>query len=226
MRLGALALALAVALGLGACGKSDRPRMPGRDAADPTGGIEIAVGVRLLPGDDGKLPVRPTWVRTLDVPDALAIDGAVVYVYDPGTGLVALQLSDGSTVWNSGPEYGEGIGSSGGVVIGLAGSGRVRAWAPYETDLEVSRSTGKILRLRRADSDLPPRLAALPPMPVRDREFVDRANLVEMHDSTGRLEWRIEIDSPNSENLEPLAVPSGGIILALASGHVVRLDDR
>ncbi|MEJ7765184.1 MAG: hypothetical protein WKF86_06785 [Acidimicrobiales bacterium] len=110
-----------------------------------------ADGLRLLPGDDGTLPVRVRWVEVSDGPEAIAVDGSRLYVM--ASELTAYNLKDGSVAWVY-EDKGEGIGADGGVVIGLDGPDVVRVIAPYNYDIRVDRRTGRLLSMER-DSDEP-----------------------------------------------------------------------
>lgn len=181
--------------------------------------MEIGEGLQLLPGDDGTLPVRARWIAVGDVPEAVAVDGDVVYLV--GTDVRAFDLADGSQRWECSPE--DGLNGSGGVVIGSEGSS-LRVFAPWEYDLRVDRATGATVSLEPAAGGRPP--SDFSPM-LRHRPT--RFRIVPGLDETvaywpdGGVAWKLIVDEPFVDPLAP--IEAGDAIIFVTSGqHLVVLD--
>jgi hypothetical protein len=122
-----------------------------------------------------------------------------------------------------------GPAASGGVVVGLADDGAVvRVFAPHEYDIELDRSTGRVLRSgppEGGDGGDPPssRFDQLPP--VEPSSYRIDQSIVGITDGwlpSGELAFRLREDEPMYTEQPPLEV-SGVIVIGLASGNVVAL---
>ncbi|MBO9521141.1 MAG: PQQ-binding-like beta-propeller repeat protein [Nocardioidaceae bacterium] len=218
----------AVAPACGA-GEPDRLGLDGTPAPpDPNADVEIATGVTLHPGEDGTLPVTVRWKREIAVPEAMAVDGDRVYVADEVPR--AFALDDGTLIWETRMPGDEGFGSDGGTVIGLEGPHRLRFWAPYNSDVVVDRETGRFISARLADGrDVPRGMHPFPtPVPPQyDFGPLDQLDPEQLtaRDRSGRVAWRITVQHPQFQYLRPTGIP-GGLLVAVTSGHLVRLDLR
>ena len=194
----------------------------------------VADGVTLEGDASGRLPVRVAWVVGAPGLEATATDGAVVFIV--GDTVQAIRASDGQVLWvldpwNSGDPWLEdrGPGASGGVLIGLADDGAVvRVFAPYEYDIELDRSTGRVLRSGPpdgGDGGDPPqtRFDQLPPLaPSTYRIDQSIVGTTDGRLPSGELAFRLREDEPMYTEQPPLEV-SGLIVIGLTSGHVVAL---
>jgi hypothetical protein len=167
------------------------PSEPERDAAE-----QIAYGLVLRPGADGRTPVRVGWLQPLSAPEAFAVDDRRIYVFDDTAR--ACRLRDGASAWETALPGRNGLRADGGVVIGRDGPDVVRMWAPYNDDVSVDRRTGWLLsRKYPLDGDVPTSLSPFPaPAPQRYRvETWDPATVV-ARTRQGRVAWRITGDEP------------------------------
>lgn len=204
-------------------GASESASVPG-DAASGNQPVNIAHGVTLRPGVGGRLPVTVRWVQALSAPEAFAVERDVVYAADEVAW--AFRLADGSVKWEARAPSDEGLAASGGVVIGLDGSRRVRIWAPFEYDLIADRNTGRLVALRAANGrTVPAGMKVLPaPAPTRYRVTAGLQRVVARRPD-GAVAWSINIDEPWFDGSPAVAVP-GGLVLLTSSGHLVALDYR
>lgn len=182
--------------------------------------MEIADGLKLLPGEDGVLPVRPRWVAVRDTPEAFAVCEGVVYV--AGSEITAFNLRDGLIAWECHGEY--AFEASGGVQIGLDGPDILRVVAPFEYDLRVDRHSGQLLSSEPSSEIRSAPFMALPaPRPSKVRVTMDLREIV-AHWPSGGVAWRLEVESPFIDELAP--VQAGDAIVLVTSGqHVVVLED-
>jgi outer membrane protein assembly factor BamB len=191
----------------------------------------VADGVTLEGDASGRLPVRVAWVVGAPGLEATATDGAVVFIV--GDGVKAIRARDGRVLWKldpwrSGDPWLEefGLGASGGVVIGLADGGAVvRVFAPWEYDIELDRTTGRVLRSGPAAGGDPPqsRFDQLPPFaPSTYRIDQSIIGTTDGRLPSGELAFRLREDEPMYTEQPPVEV-SGVIVLGLTSGHVVAL---
>lgn len=181
--------------------------------------MEIAEGLHLVVGDGGTLPVRVRWIARGDVPEAVAVDGDVVYLV--GMDVRAFDLADGSQRWECSPE--DGLNASGGVVIGSEGPA-LRVFAPWEYDLRVDRATGRVLSLAPASGGRPPSDFS-PILLHRPTRFRILAGLDETvaYWPEGGVAWKLIVDEPFVDPLAPVA--AGDAIIFVTSGeHLVVLD--
>ncbi|WP_460715184.1 PQQ-binding-like beta-propeller repeat protein [Nocardioides dilutus] len=193
--------------------------MPSPSPSEP---FVIAGGVTLEPGSDGNLPVSVRWLRSFYALEHIATDGAVVYVSDEV--VAALDASTGNYLWEASDPRGDCLCADGGVVIGTQGPDRLRVWAPYNYDLTVDRGTGEIVRLtHRAGGDKPADLKRMKGSRPEEYAINVKGNGVVARTSDGRVAWRILVDEPWFHPGPALALP-GGLVVQLASGHVLALD--
>jgi hypothetical protein len=188
--------------------------------AAPDRAVEIAPGVTLLPGADGTLPVTVRWVRRLNSPEQVAVDGDTVYAAD--VAFDAYDVADGTLSWRVFEPSGEGFDADGAVEIGTPGPDRVEVWAPWNYDLTVARQTGEIVRLQAE----PVRGLPLRPLPApRPTAFRVDAGLPDVvaRYPGGAVAWRISVEHPTVDPIAPIAVP-GGLLVVAASGDLVALD--
>ena len=182
--------------------------------------MEIADGLKLLPGEDGVLPVRPRWVAVRDTPEAFAVSDGVVYV--AGSELTAFNLRDGSIAWECQGEH--PFEASGGVVIGLDGPDFLRVVAPFEYDLRVDRRTGRLLSLHSPSEVRSAPIVALPaPRPSRVRVTMGLREIVARW-LDGSVAWRLDVESPFVDGLSPVQADDA-IVLVTSGQHVVVLDE-
>ena len=179
---------------------------------------EVAVGLRLLPGNDGKLPVRSRCIAPLVVPTALGIDGDVAYVMGPT--LTAVNLNDCSVAWLSDRTI---DGEDGGVEIGLDGPDVVRVFAPFNFDLRVDRRTGRQLSSMTAQGGRPQGF-----VPLRAPELTNFRVATDLEEVVGswpdgRVAWRLAVEHPGVDPLGPVRA-GDAIVLVTSSQHLVVLD--
>ena len=190
-------------------------------SAAPNEPVGIAPGVTLWPGDDGRLPVAVRWVRHLEAPEAIAVDGDTAYAAD--IAFDAYDLADGSLRWRTFEPTGEGFDADGGVLIGTQGPDQIRVWAPFDYDLTVDRETGEIADLAAGGSRSPQGFLPLPsPRPVGLRVHVGFRHVV-ARDRTGRVLWQISVGEPMVDPMRAVDIP-GGVLLVLTTGDLVALD--
>lgn len=192
---------------------------------------QIADGVTLEAGENGTLPVRVAWVREAPYLETTATDGADVFVI--GEVVEAIRARDGRVQWVLDPYRSDdpwieewGLGASGGVQVGLADDGAVvRVFAPWEFDIELDRTTGRVLRSGPADGgDVPKsRFEQLPPFAPRSYR-IDQSVIgtVDARLASGEQAFRIREQSPQYDPAPPMEV-GGLIVLTLSSGYVVAL---
>jgi hypothetical protein len=189
-------------------------------SAAPNEQVSIGPGVTLHPGDDGRLPVSVRWVRRLDAPETIAVEDGTVYVADVADD--AFNVADGTLRWQVLEPTGEGFDSDGGVEIGTQGPDRLEVWAPFNYDLLVDKRTGDVVRLA-GEPEQGTRLRKLPaPRQTAFRVRMGLPDVVATYPD-GRVAWRITVDEPMYEQVRPIAVP-GGMVLLLSSGDLVALD--
>jgi outer membrane protein assembly factor BamB len=179
--------------------------------------------VTLEAGDEKVLPVSLRWVVAEECPEAVAVDGDVVYY--AGDSLFAFRLSDGTEIWSAGDPEGYALCASGEVEIGGQGTDEVRVLAPFEYDLTVKRSTGHVVRF---DQQLDGETPSLEPFPAPEPQRFDietDLDQIVARNPDGSVAWRITIDEPMSDALPPIGVP-GGLVLATSSGHLLMLEYR
>lgn len=189
--------------------------------AAPNQPVEIAPGVTLDPGDDGRLPVSVRWVRHMYAPETMAVEGDTVYVAD--VAFFAFDVTDGTLHWRVIEPTGEGFDADGGVEIGTHGSGQVEVWAPWNYDLLVDKHSGEIDRL---EGDPVPGSKVTPlPAPRPTTAFQVHVGLQKAvaRYPGGAVAWRISVERPEFDEATPIAVP-GGMLLLLSSGDLVALD--
>lgn len=180
----------------------------------------MARDLKLLRGDDKKVPVRFRWVARAEVPEAVAVDGDFVYVV--GAVLTALRLSDGGVAWRWEQEY--ALEASGDVQIGPDGPDALRVFAPSAYDLRVHRRTGQLISLAtsvggEAPSDFSPFPA---PPPSRFRVETGLKETI-AHWPDGRVAWRLLVKHPFVDEQLPIEV-NGSIVYVTSGQHVVVLD--
>lgn len=227
------AVIIAIAgLAVTACVGGEANGVPTSAALEETVQSErVADGVTLEGDASGRLPVRVAWVVGAPGLEATATDGAVVFIV--GDTVQAIRASDGQVLWvldpwHSGDPWLEDRGpfASGGVVIGLADDGAVvRVFAPYEYDIELDRSTGRVVRGGPPDGGDPPqsRFDQLPPLaPSTCRIDQSIVGTTDGRLPSGELAFRLREDEPMYTEQPPLEV-SGVIVIGLASGNVVAL---
>jgi hypothetical protein len=189
-------------------------------SAEPDQPVSIGPGVTLEAGDDGNLPVSVRWVRHLDAPETIAVEGDTVYVADVSDD--AFDVADGTLRWRVVEPSGEGFDSDGGVQIGTQGPGRLEVWAPWNYDLVVDKRTGDVVRLA-GEPEKGTRLRRLPaPRQTAFRVRMGLPDVVATYPGGG-VAWRITVEEPTYEQVRPIAVP-GGMVLLLSSGDLVALD--
>jgi hypothetical protein len=185
------------------------------------GGVVLAPGLSLLPGEDGTLPVRSRWVVTTDGTEALAIHEGDVYV--AGFEIRAIRIGDGSVKWVAGGEDDEALEASGGVVVGFEGDDVVRVFAPWTYDMRLRRADGVVLSMElEPDGEPPAGLRAERPSP---RGFTIESGLNDMTAfwPDGRSAWKLHIDHPQISPKPAIGVEDA-VLCATSSDHLVLLD--
>jgi hypothetical protein len=227
------AVVIAVAgLAVAGCGRGEANGVPISTAPEEIVQSErVADGVTLEGDANGRLPVRVAWVVDAPGLEATATDGAVVFIV--GDVVQAIRARDGKVLWVLDPWHSDdpwledhGPGASGGVVIGLADDGAVvRVFAPYEYDIELDRSTGRVLRSGPPDGGDPPESRFDQLRPLAPSTYRIDQSIVGTTDGrlpSGELAFRLREDEPMYTEQPPLEV-SGLIVLGLISGNVVAL---
>lgn len=168
------------------------------------------------------MPVRPRWVESLSLPEALAVDGDRLYVFDETA--MAFRLEDGALIWDTYLPWDEGLASDGGARIGADGPGRIRFWAWYNENLVVDARTGEMID-RGPGGPAPPPTFREFRAPRPDRYDVDTTDLghIVARGSDGRVAWSITVPEPQFDPVPAIAVP-GGLVLLTSDAHVVVLD--
>ena len=182
---------------------------------------EIAPGLRLVPGDDGTVPVKARWVKAVDTPEAMAVHDGTVLV--AGAVVSAFDLRDGSEQWEA-DDHGAAFDSDGGVRIGMDGPDVVRVFAPWNYDLRLDRGTGRQQSIDRSvlGSPDPPLSELTNSAPASVRVVPDLKEIVVYH-GDGSTAWKL---LSSSAFVEPLPAVSVGesLILATSDQYVVVLD--
>ncbi|MGH9280103.1 MAG: hypothetical protein ACRD12_18640 [Acidimicrobiales bacterium] len=180
--------------------------------------MEIGDGLHLLPGEDGEIPVRARWVAQGETPEAIAVDGNVVYSAD--IVIRAFDLADGTVLWVCEGE--DAFEASGGVVIGREGPDVIRVFAPFEYDARIDRATGRLITLDSA----PAAAVGFTPFPApASNRFQIEPDLEETvaYWPDGRVAWRLVVDSPFVDPQPPIEV-EGVIVYSASGGQIVVLD--
>jgi hypothetical protein len=132
-----------------------------------------------------------------------------------GRGAWAFRLSDGAELWEAAVPSLEGLAGSGEVEIGNQGP-----------DLIVDRKSGDLAKLDHTAGDkLPKGMRRFPaPRPTR---YLVQAGLKRTvaRKMDGSVAWRITVETPMFDPVQPIEVP-GGMVLLTSSGHLVALDYR
>ena len=193
-----------------------------------------------MPAADGTLPVSVRWIVDAVAPDGLAVDGQAGFLFG-GDSFDRFNIDNGETTWSAVDPKGEGFPSSGDVRIGSDSEGHVEVWAPYDLDLVVDRRSGRVLRQGIGYRPMASgKTASEPPSSftmfeqqrydpetdsvwIGSTEFLNLANQVVARGPDGKPLWSIKIDQPMFDNLGPVEVP-GGMIIVLANEKMIRLD--
>lgn len=182
---------------------------------------EIAQGLRLVPGDDGTLPVKVRWVKAVDAPEAMAVQDGTLLV--AGGIVSAFDMRDGTEQWEADNQR-EGFDSDGGVRIGLDGPDVVRVFAPFNYDLRLDRRTGRQLSIDYNVREVPdPPLSDLTNRPPTSFRVVPDLKEIVAYRGDGSAAWKLLSSSPF---VHPLPVVSAGesVVLATSDQYVVVLD--
>ncbi|HET7489987.1 MAG TPA: hypothetical protein VFJ85_18825 [Acidimicrobiales bacterium] len=230
--LGRRAAVVVVALGLGAC--TGGRATDGGDARGAAGSSvvttattaalrpgEIAPGLKLVPGDDGHLPVKVRWVKAVDTAEAMAVIDGTLYV--AGALISALDLRDGSELWQA-DNQGNGFDSDGGVRIGSDGPDVLRVFAPFNYDIRLARRTGRQLSFAHSAPGSPdPPLVDLTSGPPASFRVVPGLDETVAYRDDGSTAWKLLSSSPF---VDPLPAASVGetVIVATSDQYVVVLD--
>jgi hypothetical protein len=181
--------------------------------------MHVADGLELVPGDDGTLPVTVRWVAAADTPEAVAVDGNVVYV--AGFTLAAYDLTDGTLLWECEDDY--GMEASGGVRIGTDGPDVIRVFAPWEFDVRADRRDGRFLSRGPAGGSLPSDFVRLPaPAPTTFRVTAG-LEATTGYWPDGRVAWHLLIGSAAVDPFGDVEV-DGVIVCGTSSQHLVALE--
>lgn len=180
-------------------------------------------GARLLPGDDGRLPVHIRWVHKLTVPEAFAVDHGVVYVSDES--LMAFRLSDGAPLWQQYGSPESGLEADGGVSIGSTANGDIRVFGPWNFDLVANPRNGHAISFRQnVGGDAPADFTPFP-VTVTTAWHFDTMRFADIvaRDASGSVAWRIQ-DSTSMFDMQMPVDADGGWVLMTASGYLVALS--
>lgn len=132
---------------------------PGVATASPSSGpasttttpLHPGVGITLLPGADGKLPVTVRWAVELEIVEAIAVDDDRLYATHET--LEAFDLRSGLSMWTvENPDMNAWM-SDGGDVIGRDRQGNVWAHSPWNSAWIVDAENGTALTYRAPKSD-------------------------------------------------------------------------
>jgi hypothetical protein len=192
----------------------------GRDGRE----VDLGENTVLRPGDDGSLPVRPRWAVQLAAPEAIAVRGGTVYVADEY--LDAFRLRDGHLRWHTGPDDDDqaGLTADGGVFIGLDGPRTVRAVAPWNYDISVDRTSGRLKRFTHDVGETAAGARALPsPAPDGFRMDDGCCTVMTARALDGQAIWSIRVKEPMFDGIPPITI-DGGFVLMTTSGLLVAFD--